>query len=159
MSTISAYTMEDWVRAMRDERYSVDKYTFDTLISNGSDDIVRFMNDTVLSKYHAELEQYKMTLTWTPAEQEFLQYNPRMVAYNVYGKPELWYLVLYANSLHSALQFVGPRIHLYSADVLLLLDAIRELETNESDYQEQQLTNIILSGKPINNEGKIQITV
>ena len=76
MSTISAYTMEDWVRAMRDERYSVDKYTFDTLISNGSDDIMRFMNDTVLSKYHAELERYKMTLTWTPAEQEFLQYNP-----------------------------------------------------------------------------------
>lgn len=159
MSSILAYTMEDWVREVRSERYSVDKYTFDTLISNGSDDITRFMNDTVLSKYHAELERYKVTITWTPAEQEFLQYNPRMVAYNVYGIPELWYLVLYANSLHSALQFVGPRIHLYTADVVLLLDAIRELESGESDYQEQQLTNIILSGKAINNEGKIQITV
>ena len=101
-------------------------------------------------KYQREFEPYKVTVDLSDREQHNYMYNPRLFAYDIYGYPEFWYLVLYANELHSELEFNMKRVHFYNAGIIRILDTIRDLETKYKDENDQEMTDIVVNNESVN---------
>ena len=151
MSTTNEYTIGGWIQKFRNELNTIVDFTLVAAMSDGSSMTI-FSDESILSKYHAELEAFKTFGDYNQREREFYAYNPRLLAYDLYGVPELWYLILYANELNSALEFNLNRVYFYKASVLTLLDSIRALEVVRKDENEQEMTNIRINGTVINND-------
>lgn len=158
MPTIKEYTMEGWISAFRSEKNKISDFAWKKLISDGQS-VMLFSDETILSKYSTELSEYLTKVKLTPAEQHYYAYNPRLFSYEIYGIPEFWYLVLYANEIQSMLQFNMPVVRFYGAGVVEVLNAIRDLERDSYDAMEHGITTSIVGRKAVNNSRPLHITV
>lgn len=149
MSTTKEFTLEAWIRKFKSELNTIRDFTFKTAISDGTF-MMLFGDDSVLSKYTAELNEFLTTADLTQREQEFYAYNPRLLAYDIYGEPEFWYLILYANEMVSALDFHPKRVHFYQPGVMTLLNSIRELELSRKNKNDQEMTSLSVNGGSMN---------
>lgn len=158
MSTIKEYTMEGWIAAFRDEKNKISDFAWKKLISDGTD-VMLFSDETILSKYSSELNEYRNQVPLSPEEQHYYAYNPRLFAYELYGVPEFWYLVLYANEMQSMLQFTTPIVKYYGAGVITVLNTIRELEKENYNSMEHDITNDIVNRKSVNASKPLHVSV
>lgn len=157
MATTSQYTLAKWISQFRDERFILPNYTFSSVMSDGTNAIV-FPEETMLTTYAEELETYKTSAVMTDREQNFYRYQPRMFAYDLYGYPEMWYLILYANEIVSALEFDFTTVYFYTQSVTTLLNAIISLESDRKDDNEQEITDLTTSGEEVNNDVRISVS-
>lgn len=155
--TTNEYTLQGWINAFREERNTIRDFVFKTCKSDGERTIV-LMDQTVLSKYHEELKSYMQVNTFTELDQHYYAYNPRLFSMDLYGVPELWYLVLYANEMHSAIQFNVPIVRFYAPAVIQVLTMIHALETKELDKNAQEISDIVTNKTPFNNDTSVSIT-
>lgn len=149
MATTNAYTLQQWISQFRNMQNTIDNFVSRFAISDG----VRctfLMEESFLSKYQREFEPYKVTVDLSDREQHNYMYNPRLFAYDIYGYPEFWYLVLYANELHSELEFNMKRVHFYNAGIIRILDTIRDLETKYKNENDQEMTDIVVNNESVN---------
>ena len=156
--TTNEYTLQGWIDAFREQRNTITDFLFKTCKSDGERTTV-LMDRTVLSKYHAELRQYIQINTFTEVDQHYYAYNPRLFSMDLYGVPELWYLVLYANEMHSAIQFNVPIVRFYSPSVVQALTMIHALELKRLDENAQEISDIVTNKTPFNNDMAVSITV
>ncbi len=147
--TTNAWTLERWITEFRSQLNTIDDFVSRFAISNG-ERVIFFMDESYLSKYQAELDRYKVSVDLTEREQHYYAYNPRLFAYDMYGYPEFWYLVMYANELHSACEFNLSRVKFYQGGVVKVLDAIRNLEQPRKDANDQDMTDIVTNHTSIN---------
>jgi hypothetical protein len=156
MSTVNAYTLESWISSFRGETNVVSDFVFKLALSDG-ENVAYFCDETVLSKYSVELAEHLTSVDLTDREQQFYAYNPRLFAYDLYGAPELWYLILYANEMHSATQFKVARVKFYKKSVIKVLNSIRVLESARKDDNEQEMTDIVVGKQQCNNDINVSI--
>lgn len=157
MSTVNEYTIQSWIRAFRNEPNLVSALMLKWGITD-RDTAVFFMDETILSKYYPEIEPYRRSRMFTPRETHFYGYNPRLYAYDLYGMPELWYLVLYANEMHSAMEFHDiKKIKFYDRSVLPILNAIMLKERGILDENEAMLSDLIVNNRVTNQDVNIQV--
>ena len=147
--TTNAWTLQQWITEFRSQLNTIDDFVSRFAISNG-ERVIFFMDESYLSKYQAELDPYKVTVDLTDREQHYYAYNPRLFAYDIYGYPELWYLVMYANELHSALEFNLKRVRFYQSGVTNVLNAIRILEEPRKDANDQEMSDIVTNNESSN---------
>lgn len=149
--TTNAYTLEAWITAFRSELNKVSDFMTQLAISDGKEAVI-LTDETVLNKYSTELSAYLKNIDLTQREQEYYAYNPRLLAYDLYGAPEFWYLILYANEIHSALEFHLKRIKFFDVSVVNVLNEIRMLEKDRLDANNQEITDIIVGNKSVNSD-------
>lgn len=149
MSTTGAYTLEQWIVYYRNTQNTVSANMLLTAISNGEIATI-FMEDTLLSKYTTELSAYLETTTLTSRQQEYYAYNPRLLSQDLYGAPEFWYILLYANEMHSALEFNVTKLKFYRKGVLDLLNTIRLIETSRKDANSQEMIDVVVNNESVN---------
>lgn len=157
MATVNEHKLSGWIRAWENETNNVAHFMLKTAISDGHF-MTTLMDETVLGQYTEDLASYLVQTTLTEKERQFYAYNPRLLAYDLYGIPELWYLILYANELASMLDFNLPVIKFHNVGVLTLLTSIRELQRPYMNQNEQELHDIKVNGRKINDDIKVQIT-
>jgi len=151
MSTIRAHTLQDWVKAFRDDVNTISSFALQIAKSDGNS-AVFFADESVLSKYTVELSEYLETVELNPREQDYYRYNPRLLAYDLYGIPEFWYLILFANELHSALDFHPKRVKFFNMGVVNILNTIRMLEQGRLDDNQQEMTDVVVNNEVVNND-------
>ena len=149
MSTTGAYTLEQWIVYYRNTQNTVSANMLLTAISNGEIATI-FMEETLLSKYTTELSAYLETTTLTSRQQEYYVYNPRLLSQDLYGAPEFWYILLYANEMHSALEFNVTKLKFYRKGVLDLLNTIRLIETSRKDANSQEMIDVVVNNESVN---------
>ena len=154
MPTINQWTLSDWIAEFQNETNRVNLYTLKTIISDG-DTSMLFSDESTLSKYHGEFEQYIVSERYTAREREFYAYNPRLFAYDMYGIPEMWFWVRFADEMHTALQFHGDRVKFYQPGIVNLLQIIREIEKPRTDANAQDISDIIVNRREYNNDLRI----
>ena len=157
MSTMNEHLISGWINAWRNEPNNIDHFMLKTAISDGSF-MVTLMDETVLGQYTNDLAPYLVRVPMSQYYRDFYAYNPRLFAMDIYGIPELWYYVLYANEMTSMLEFNVPVVKFYSAASLTLLRSIRELQKPYLDENEQWLHDIRVGGKSINDGLKVEFT-
>lgn len=149
MPTTSAPTLQQWITAFRNEQNTVSANMLMTAISDGTTATI-FMEETLLSKYTVELSQYLVQTTLTEREKHYYAYNPRLLSQDLYGAPEFWYIILYANEMHSALEFNTSKIKFYRKGVLDLLNNIRLVEVSRKDANAQEMLDIVVNNESLN---------
>lgn len=149
MATTNASSLALWISQFKAQLNVISDFVTKFPVSDGTRAIF-YMDDNLLSKYTEELDAFKVKVELTPREQQFYAYNPRLFSYDMYGYPEFWYLILYANELHSATDFALDTVKFYNAGVLDVLNTIRQLEIERMDANSQEVTDIIRNNTVVN---------
>ena len=103
----------------------------------------------ILNDYRKELFDFIIQITLTDAEFQKYQYQPKKLAYDLYGSTEYYYMILFINSMTNIKEFNRRRINLMRAkDMSNVLSAIY---SSESEYIER--TQQLISEIENENEG------
>lgn len=105
------------------------------------------LDDSVLIPYDNELNKYKVRRVLSDAELRMYKCNPWLVAQEVYGSPEYWFLVLHANEMYSASEFTSKYIHMYKTSVLTLIDEILAVEDKNIRSNQTEVSRF-MKGQP-----------
>ena len=103
----------------------------------------------ILNDYRKEILDFVIPITLTNEEFQKYQYQPKKLAYDLYGSTEYYYMILFINSMTNIKEFNRRRINLMRAkDMSNVLSAIY---SSESEYIER--TQQLISQIENENEG------
>ena len=103
----------------------------------------------ILNDYRKEIFDFIIPITLTNEEFQKYQYQPKKLAYDLYGSTEYYYMILFINSMTNIKEFNRRRINLMRAkDMSNVLSAIY---SSESEYIER--TQQLISEIENENEG------
>ena len=103
----------------------------------------------ILNDYRKEIFDFIIPITLTDEEFQKYQYQPKKLAYDLYGSTEYYYMILFINSMTNIKEFNRRRINLMRAkDMSSVLSAIY---SSESEYIER--TQQLISQIENENEG------
>ena len=103
----------------------------------------------ILNDYRKEIFDFIIPITLTDEEFQKYQYQPKKLAYDLYGSTEYYYMILFINSMTNIKEFNRRKINLMRAkDMSIILSAIY---SSESEYIER--TQQLISEIENENEG------
>lgn len=141
-------TIEDFV-----QEYDVETIRMDTVFlqqvfwEKGMEHKLVVAESALIDKYLEEIEQHKTAITLSTTEYYKYRYNPKLMAYDVYGTTELWFLLMAANELYSVIDFDLRVVKAYRTDILQKIDRMLSLEhefktINDDEVRAELLTPI-----------------
>lgn len=148
--TYNEYTLSQWIAAFQNEVVNIDTIFLDYALSDGAT-VKIFPEESILTKYRGELNEYLTTIKLTQKEYQIYEYNPHKLAYKLYGNANYWFLILYANELHSVTEFTINPIKVYSKRVNTLLTNILTIESSRINENSQMINDIITNNTIINH--------
>jgi len=107
-------TLDDLLN--RQDRYDLNKITFFTM----TDDNDLIIQDTTLFQiYRRYVSDYVAVYNVAPKYRQYYRYKPRLLSYDVYGTPELSWLILMLNDRECPSKFtIKSTIKLVPSDML-----------------------------------------
>lgn len=141
-------TVEDFI-----QEYDVETIRMDTVFlrqvfwEKGMEHKLVVAESALIDKYLEEIEQHKTAITLSTTEYYKYRYNPKLMAYDVYGTTELWFLLMAANELYSVIDFDLRVVKAYRTDILQKIDRMLSLEhefkvINDDEVRAELLTPI-----------------
>lgn len=141
-------TVEDFI-----QEYDVETIRMDTVFlrqvfwEKGMEHKLVVAESALIDKYLEEIEQHKTVITLSTTEYYKYRYNPKLMAYDVYGTTELWFLLMAANELYSVIDFDLRVVKAYRTDILQKIDRMLSLEhefktINDDEVRAELLTPI-----------------
>ena len=97
----------------------------------------------ILNDYRKEIFDFVIPITLTDEEFQKYQYQPKKLAYDLYGSTEYYYMILFINSMTNIKEFNRRRINLMRAkDMSSVLSAIYSSESEYIERTQQLITQI-----------------
>ena len=97
----------------------------------------------ILNDYRKEILDFVIPITLTNEEFQKYQYQPKKLAYDLYGSTEYYYMILFINSMTNIKEFNRRRINLMRAkDMSNVLSAIYSSESEYIERTQQLITQI-----------------
>lgn len=98
----------------------------------GENSIVQYAQDNIIYDYLPELNERTVTLTMTDNEFIKYRYKPKLLAYDLYGSTEVYFVIMALNGMCNIKDFNKKKLKLlYKSDLIELLN---EIYSAESDY-------------------------
>jgi len=72
----------------------------------------------VLNDYLHELNDLSVTVEFTETEYQKYVYKPKLLAYDIYGSTELYFLILYMNNICNVKEFNFRKLKMLRVDVV-----------------------------------------
>lgn len=111
-----------------------DSFTYATMalyMQSIVDKTVIYSSDNVLYTYLEDLKQVSVEYTFTEEEYIKYKYRPKLLAYDIYGSTELYFVILAINDTCNIKDFNKRKIRLlYKTDLDRLLNQIFSVEEN-----------------------------
>jgi hypothetical protein len=144
MAIIKDYTITDYIKSYKEE-----SLTFSTLHLKEANDRLNggkivLLSDSILDKYTEILNEYLITKTFTDIEFNRYRYNPKLLSYDLYKTPELWFLLLHANQLYSVTEFKINPIKIYTTNIVRIVQNILNLEKTNIDINASEVRTALL---------------
>lgn len=140
---LEEYTLNGYIQQMKESQIQFNAFVDHFVMKNGNNKFTIYPDEILLSKYKKELDQYLAYMRLSDKEYQLYEYNPRLFAQKVYGDPAYWFLVMWANELHSMSEFCINPVRFYTKDCYSLLNAILQVETINTDDDAQKINDII----------------
>ena len=101
------WTLDDFIREYGSEDLRVDAFHLKQVFwEEGKMKHKMIVNsDNIADKYAVELEENKRSIELNTKEYYKYRYNPKLLSYDIYGTTELWFFILMANELYTAIEF------------------------------------------------------
>lgn len=120
-------TVEEFIESGKSNTINYFNLSFIEKLSNGT--WVSIMN--VVSDYIEELLNVAVNVEFSIKEQNTYFYKPKLLCYDVYGNPELYYIILLMNDMADVKEFTKPVIKMLKKDHMnTLLGYIYNAEKN-----------------------------
>lgn len=132
------YTLQGFID-MKDN----DSFTYANLalhMQSIVDKTVIFSSDNVIYSYLDDLKNVSIKYTFT--EEEFMKYKykPKLLAYDIYGATELYFIILAINDMCNIKDFKKRTINLiYKKDLDILLNQIYSAEQNRIELNRKSI--------------------
>lgn len=142
------YTLDQFISCQSDSNFCYNNLSFIDQIDN-----IKYNTYNVVSDYIDELvEQYCVDVELTDDQLAKYKYRPKLLAYDVYGAQELYYVILLINDMCSIKEFVKHRLKLPTKNNMVeLCKSI--MNSNRRDIQKYNADNIKTSAQ-IEEENK-----
>jgi len=127
-------TIEDFIDAGRNTNVTYFDMSFRNMMENGT--WVSIKN--AVSDYIQELSNVSVSVKLSEEDQKAYFYKPKLLCYDVYGNPELYYVILLLNDMADVKEFTKPVIKMLSKEYMSLVmgyiyDAEREAMESYND--------------------------
>lgn len=118
-------TIEEFAESGSGITITYSNLSFEDMVSNGT--IVSVHN--VISDYLDELRDASVSVSLTYEQQYMYMYKPKLLCYDMYGNPELYFILLLINDMADVKEFNKPVIKmLKKSDMSYLLTLIYNAE-------------------------------
>ena len=136
-------TITDYITQYNNEDITFSEFFLKQVFTTdaGKKLLVNFEN--IMIKYMPELKDLKVKVTLSNEEYSKYKYNPKLLSYDIYGTTELWFLILEANELHTISQFNSKTIYLFQTDILNKASRILNLEVDNKNYNEDEISALL----------------
>ena len=108
----------------------------------GENSIVQYAQDNIIYDYLPELNERTVTLTMTDNEFIKYRYKPKLLAYDLYGSTEVYFVIMALNGMCNIKDFNKKKLKLlYKSDLLELLNEIYGAESGYILYNRVHLND------------------
>ena len=108
----------------------------------GENSIVQYAQDNIIYDYLPELNERTVTLTMTDNEFIKYRYKPKLLAYDLYGSTEVYFVIMALNGMCNIKDFNKKKLKLlYKSDLLELLNEIYSAESGYILYNRVHLND------------------
>ena len=126
------YTVEDFIELGK-EIDDIQYYKF-SILAKATDDVenpILYAEHNVLYDYADELKKLSKIVVMTDEEYNKYKYKPKLLAYDLYGSTELYFVILFINGTCNVKDFDKRRINLiHKSTMTELLQSIYNAESN-----------------------------
>lgn len=135
----NTYTLEEFIKAGRSVTISYDALSFKEVLSNGTE--ISILN--VVNDYLEDIKQYQVTVLLDDKQYEKYRFKPKLLCHDVYGNPELYYIILLMNSIADVKEFDFKKIKMLNTTAMdTLMSYIYNAEKSQIDrYNTDHNTN------------------
>ena len=125
------WTLDDFIREYGSEDLRVDAFHLKQVFwEEGKMKHKMIVNsDNIADKYAVELEENKRSIELNTKEYYKYRYNPKLLSYDIYGTTELWFFILMANELYTAIEFNLHKLVLFDSAIITKLNRMIELDS------------------------------
>ena len=124
------YTLDNFIQEYGAEDLRVDAFHLKEVFFNPGMKHKIVVNGNIISdKYASELEENKRIITFNTKEYYKYRYNPKLLSYDIYGTTELWFFILMANELYTAIEFNLHKLVLFDSAIITKLNRMIELDS------------------------------
>lgn len=120
-----------------------DSFTYATMalyMQSVVDKTVIYSSDNILYTYLEELKEASIEYTFTEDEYIKYKYRPKLLAYDIYGSTELYFVILAINDTCNIKDFNKRTIRiLYKSDLSILLNQIFSAEENRLELNRKAI--------------------
>ena len=121
-----SYTVEEFVQYQ-----GVSKLNYEDYCLHEKESFLNIISYNILDDYLDELKLISKTVELSDTEYIKYLYKPRILAYDIYGDPELFFIILKLNNLCSSKEFNLKKLKLIPKNTLLeVLSLIYNSEKN-----------------------------
>ena len=130
----NSYTMEQFIALGRGVSVTYDIFSYKEILSNGTE--IGVLN--VINDYMTEIKDFIVTVYLDEKEYRKYRYKPKLLCNDIYGNPELYYIILLLNGI---LTFIPTFNSLTSISGILY---IKDLSMALLVYSTKTSANIII---------------
>ena len=119
-------------------KLTIKDLAFKEIIENSSGEkfVVNMFN--LYEKYYELLLEHATIVVLTDEEYRKYRFNPRLLSKDLYGTPELHYMLLRLNYVYSILNFDFREVRVFRTNINTLLNEIMVMESE--DYIENEMS-------------------
>lgn len=110
----NTYTLEGFIAAGRSITISYDSLSYKERLSNGTE--ISILN--VINDYLPELKELESTVLLDEAQYRKYRFKPKLLCRDVYGNPELYYIILLLNRIIDVKEFDFKKVKMIRVDAL-----------------------------------------
>lgn len=124
------YTLPDFIREYSAEDIRINSFFLKQVFwdSNKMNHKIIVNESSIIDKYKEELEENKRMVEFTTKEYYRYKYNPKLLAYDVYGTTELWFMILLANELYTITEFDMRKVCLFDSAIITKINRMINLD-------------------------------
>lgn len=126
------YTIEDFVelgKEIDDIQYS--KFSILSKAVSDVTDPILYATHNIIYDYEEEFKTLSLTVDLTDEEYHKYRLKPKLLAYDIYGSTEIYFVILFINGMYNIKDFDRKTIKLIRKDHMIqLLEAIYNAEQN-----------------------------
>ena len=119
-------------------KLTIKDLAFKEIIENSSGEkfVVNMFN--LYEKYYELLLEHATIVVLTDEEYSKYRYNPRLLSKDLYGTPELHYMLLRLNYVYSIINFDFREVRVFRTNITTLLNEIMVMESE--DYIDNEMS-------------------
>lgn len=111
---------------------------FKEVITNSSGEMFIINMYNLYEKYYELLLEYTTTVVLTEKEYNKYRFQPKLLAKDLYGNQEIYYLLLRVNHIYSVINFDFTELKVFKPEIVKLLNEIMVMESE--DYIDNEMS-------------------